>query len=144
MDNASNNASSNRFSGIWRSDYTYHSSSRDEDLLSQHYVRMYPKGNELIIESVPNVNESYMLARFSVDGNVATGSWQEVTDPKGDYQGTVYYGAAQLIITDDEKKFKGKWVGFGKNMEVKTGPWEFIYIGADESALENQPKIVTQ
>lgn len=142
MDDADTN--SNKYTGIWRSDYTYHNSDRNEDLLSQHYVRMYPKGNELIVESVPNVNESYMLARFSVDGTVLTGSWQEATDPKGDYKGTIYYGAAQLIISDDGKKFKGKWVGFGKNMEVKTGPWEFVYVGADESALKDQPKIVTQ
>jgi hypothetical protein len=143
MKDTSNNSMTNVFSGIWRSDYTYHSSDRDEDLLSQHYVRMYPKGNELIVESVPNVNESYMLARFTVDNNVLTGSWQDVTDPKGDYKGSIYYGAAQLMLTDD-KKLTGKWVGFGKNNEVKTGPWQFIYIGEDESALKSQPKIVTQ
>lgn len=136
--------SSNDFSGIWRSDYTYHSSDLNEDRLSQHYVRMYPKGQELIIESAPDLNESYMLARFSIDGNVATGSWQEVTDPKGDYQGTIYHGAAQMIISDDLKTFTGKWVGFGKNMEVKTGPWKFVYLGEDVSVLKDQPKIVTQ
>lgn len=141
-----NNATptSNDFSGIWRSDYTYHNSELDEDRLSQHYVRMYPKGNELIVESVPGLNESYMLARFSIDGNVATGSWQEVTDPKGDYKGIIYHGAAQLIISEDQRKLKGKWVGFGKEMEVKTGPWAFSYIGEDEDSLKDQPKIVTQ
>jgi hypothetical protein len=114
---------SNNFSGIWRSDYTYHNSDQDKDLLSQHYVRLYVKDNQLIAESVQDLNESYMLARFSVDGNIATGSWQEVTDPQG---------------------LKGQWVGFGKNMEVKTGPWEFAYIGEDESALADQPELVTQ
>ena len=143
MENATN-PSTNKFSGIWRSDYTYHSTDRDEDLLSQHYVRMFPKGNELIVESVPEVNESYMLARFSVDSNVATGSWQEVTDPQGDYKGTIYHGAAQLIISEDGKSLTGKWVGFGKNMEVKTGPWKFVYIGEDVSAIESEPRIVTQ
>ncbi len=144
MQNASNNSPTDQFSGIWRSDYTYHNSDRDEDRLSQHYVRIYPKGNELIIESVPEVNESYTLARFSVDGNVATGSWQEVTDPKGHYKGTIYHGAAQLIVSKDGKSMKGKWVGFGKNMEVKTGPWEFIYIGEDLSAIDKDQKLVTQ
>ena len=141
MENASNTP--NNFSGIWRSDYTYHSSDRDEDRLSQHYVRMYPKGNELIIESVPELNDSYTLARFSIDGNVATGSWQEVTDPKGDYQGTIYHGAAQLIVSDDNKSLEGKWVGFGKNMEVKTGPWKFVYIGESVDDIP-QDKLVTQ
>jgi hypothetical protein len=42
----------------------------------------------------------------------------------------------QLIISKDHKRMKGKWVGFGKEMEVKTGPWEFIYLGEDESAIE--------
>lgn len=144
MENASNTSSPSQFSGIWRSDYTYHSSDLNENRLSQHYVRMYPKGNELIIESVPEVNESYMLARFSVDNNVATGSWQEVTDPKGDYNGTVYHGAGQLIVADDAKSMKGKWVGFGKNMEVKTGPWEFVYIGEDLSSIDLNQKLVTQ
>lgn len=138
------NPISNNFSGIWRSDYTYHNSDQDKDLLSQHYVRLYVKDNQLIAESVQDLNESYMLARFSVDGNIATGSWQEVTDPQGDYKGTVYYGAAQLIVSEDKKNLKGQWVGFGKNMEVKTGPWEFVYIGEDESAIADQPQLVTQ
>jgi hypothetical protein len=143
MEDASNKPINN-FSGIWRSDYTYHSSDRDEDRLSQHYVRMYPKGNELIIESVPEINESYTLARFSIDGNVATGSWQEVTDPKGDYQGTIYHGAAQLIVSEDGKSLKGQWVGFGKNMEVKTGPWEFVYIGENLDSIDKEQKLITQ
>jgi hypothetical protein len=144
MKDARDTLMSNDFSGIWRSDYTYHSSDLNEDRLSQHYVRMYPKGNELIIESVPGLNDSYMLARFSIDSNVVTGSWQEVTDPKGSYKGIIYHGAGQLIISDDRKEMKGKWVGFGKNMEVKTGPWKFTYIAEDEDALKDQPKIVTQ
>lgn len=144
MDDTNNTPHLNNFSGIWLSDYTYHSSSKDEKLVSQHYVRVYPKGNELVIESVPEVNDSYMLARFSVDGDVATGSWQEVTDPKGDYKGTIYHGAAQLIISKDGKSLKGQWVGFGKNMDVKTGPWEFSYLGEDLSVIDENKKLVTQ
>jgi hypothetical protein len=125
------NTRTNKFSGIYLSDYTYHSSSKDADLQSKHYIRLFPKGNEMVIESVPELNDSYMLARFAIDGNVATGSWQTATSPKGDYQGVIYHGAAQMIISEDGKHFDGKWVGFGKNMEVKTGPWEFTYIGED-------------
>jgi hypothetical protein len=29
-------------------------------------------------------------------------------------------------------------------MEIKTGPWKFVYIGEDESALADQPELVTQ
>jgi hypothetical protein len=125
----------NQLTGVWRSDYTYNNSDRGADFQSQHYVRMYPKGGELVIESVPNANESYLVARFWLDGDVATGSWQEITSLKGDYEGTIYHGAAQLIVDKDRKHLKGKWVGFGKKMEVKTGPWEFTYLGKDESAL---------
>lgn len=137
-------AATNDFSGIWLSDYTYHSSDKDEDLLSQHYMRIYKRGDDLIIETVPGLNSSYMFVKLSLDGNIATGSWQEGTDPDGDYHGVIYHGATQLIIADDKKKIAGKWVGFGKNMEVKTGPWEFTYIGKDASALANLPKLVTQ
>lgn len=134
----------NKFMGIWRSDYSYHNSRLDEDQVSQQYVRVYRKGDELIAESIPEPSGSYMNARFSMDGDIATGSWQQVTNPSGGYGGIIYHGAAQLILSEDKKSLKGKWVGFGKNMEVKTGPWEFVYIGADESALADLPKIVTQ
>jgi hypothetical protein len=100
-------------------------------------VRLYPKGDGFVIETVSKVNDSYMLARFSLDENVATGSWQQATSPKGDYQGVEYHGAGQLIVSDDGKRMVGKWVGFGKNMEVKTGPWEFTYLGNDPSVLDN-------
>lgn len=137
-------STTDRFTGIWRSDYTYHSSDRDELLLAQNYVRIFPKGNEIIIESIPELNDSYLLARFTVDGNIATGSWQKVSNPEGAYKGALYYGAAQLIIADDQKSFKGKWVGFGKNMEVKSGPWTFVYVGKDTSEIKKHPKIVNQ
>ncbi len=130
------NTSSNHLSGIWRSDYIYHSSGRDADLQSRHYVRLYPKGGELVVESVPAANNSYLVARFWLDGNVATGSWQEVTSLEGEYNGAIYHGAAQLIIDAERKHMEGKWVGFGKKMEVKTGPWKFTYLGEDESVID--------
>ena len=133
-----------RFDGIWRSDYTYHSSDRDENLLAQNYVRIYPKGNEIIIESIPEVNDSYVLARLTVDGNVATGAWQKVSNPKGEYKGTIYHGAAQLVISDDEKTLEGMWVGFGRKMVVKDGPWKLTFLGEEPSVLDNEPRIVSQ
>jgi hypothetical protein len=136
MSNASN-SSNNTFSGIWLSTYTYHSSVRDANLESKHYVRAYPKKDLLIMETIPEVNDSYMLARFTLDGNIATGTWQEGTSPKGAYKGVIYHGAGQLIISDDGKSFKGKWVGFGKTMEVKTGDWEFTYLGEDVSVVKD-------
>lgn len=135
MKEASNTATENPLKGVWLSDYTYHSSGRDATFQSKHYVRLYPKGGELVVETVGDQNESYLVARFWLDGEVATGSWQEVTAQDGYYKGAIYHGAAQLIIDKDRKHIAGKWVGFGKNMDVKTGPWEFTYLGEDESAI---------
>lgn len=131
-----NNTSVNNLSGIWRSDYVYHSSGKDADLQSRHYVRLYPKGGELVVESISGANSSYLVARFWLDGDVATGSWQEVTSLEGEYNGAIYHGAAQLIIDAERTHMEGKWVGFGKKMEVKTGPWKFTYLGEDESVIE--------
>ena len=130
------NSTTHHFTGIWRSDYTYHSSDRDADATSVHYVRLYPKGGELVLESIPEANSSYLVARFWLDDHVATGSWQEVTSTEGDYHGAIYHGAAQLIIDDDYKAMSGKWVGFGKRMEVKTGPWTLTYLGEDPAVIE--------
>jgi hypothetical protein len=126
----------NDFSGIWLSNYIYHSSSSDEDRTSQHYMRILQEGDTIVFESVPELNDSYMVARFTIDNNVATGSWQEVTSTEGDYKGAIYHGAAQMIIADDHKKLEGKWVGFGKTMDVKTGPWSISYVAETVDGIE--------
>lgn len=131
---------SSKISGIWLTTYTYYNSGRDAEFESKHYVRAYSKDNLIIMETIPELNESYMLARFSRDDKILTGTWQEGTNPHGDYQGAIYHGAAQLIISDDGKSIKGKWVGFGKNMDIKTGNWEFQYLGEDVSAILDQAK----
>jgi hypothetical protein len=115
--------------GIWESTYSYPSTGREGMFEGHHFVRLHRKDNHLVFESMPNVNESYVIIRLSVDDNVATGSWQEHTDAEGYYKGAVYYGAIQLIVSDDHKKLTGKWVGFGKDMDVNVGPWELTYIG---------------
>jgi hypothetical protein len=130
------------FSGIWLSEYTFHSSSRDKDIQSKHYVRILQDGNTLVVESVPELNESYLIARFSLDDNsIVTGSWEECTSPGGYYKGAVYYGAAQMIFDPSAKSMKGTWVGYGKNMDIKTGPWEIKYAGDDASDFEKLPPL---
>ena len=125
-----------QLAGIWRSDYTYHNSRRNEELKTFHYVRLYPKGNGLVMETIPSVNEAHMRAEFSIAGNIATCNWRESTSLQGDYAGAMYHGAGQLIVSRDGKRMTGKWIGFGKNMEVKVGPWEFTFIGDDMSILD--------
>ena len=114
--------------GIWKSTYHYPSSGRGE-LTGEHYVRAHQKDNHLIFESAAETSKSYLIIRLSIEDGIATGSWQEQTEPDGYYKGAVYYGALQLVLSDDTKKMSGKWVGFGKDMEVNVGPWELSYEG---------------
>jgi hypothetical protein len=119
----------NKLRGFWRGVYRYPSSGRGKEFTSEHIVQMYQKGPHLILESVPDINESYVLLRLSLENNVATGTWEESTSPDGYYRGITYHGAIQLVLDDDQKHLRGKWVGVGKDLEVNTGPWEFAYIG---------------
>lgn len=67
---------------------------------------------------------------LSVDGNVVTGTWTERTDPAGHYRGARYHGAIQLLAEPTGRKMVGKWVGFGKDMDVNVGPWELVFLDA--------------
>ncbi len=116
--------------GIWKSSYKYPSSGRGQELEGQHYVRAHKKDNHLIFESAAETSTSYLIVRLSIEDHIATGSWQEQTEQDGYYKGAIYYGAIQLVVSDDGKSMKGKWVGFGKDMEVNVGPWELSYVGA--------------
>ena len=116
------------FSGVWRSSYSYKKGEKDVPL-TEHYVTMYQKGNQLIVESIPNTEGSYMMARFTLDGRIATGSYQSQNSPRSSAKGALYYGAAQLIIDPEGKALRGKGVGFGENLIIKTTNWELIHIG---------------
>lgn len=107
-------------------------------------MRMHPKGGELVVESLPEINDSYLVARFWIDGNVATGSWQEVTSASGEYEGAIYHGAAQLMIGEDRKLMEGKWIGFNKKMEVTTGPWVLTYLGEDVEVAKRDKESLEQ
>lgn len=124
--------------GIWKSSYTYPSSGRGQEFEGHHFVRAHQKDNHLIFESAAETSKSYLIVRLSIEDNVATGSWQEQTDPSGYYKGVTYYGALQLVVSDGGKDMKGKWVGFGKDMKVNVGSWELSYVGTSlpESAIK--------
>ena len=117
------------FSGIWRSTFTFRSSVRgDKDFETNHYSVIHQKGPHLIIESLPNT-DSYRLTRLTLDGRVAMGTWEQQFAEDSPYKGTRYWGAIELIIDEDGNAMHGKWVGFGRNMDVKTGPWRIERIG---------------
>jgi hypothetical protein len=117
------------FSGVWRSTYKVPSGSEHKVIETEHYVVMYHHGNQLVVESLPSTNGSYMMARFSIDGRIATGSYHSQNSPKSAAKDAIYYGAAQLILDDDGKALRGKGVGFGRDMEVKISEWSLEHVG---------------
>jgi hypothetical protein len=119
--------------GVWRSLYHYPSRSRQGIFKGEHLVQMHKANRYLIAESLPG-SKSYVLIRLTVQENIATGSWHEQTNPRGHYKGAIYHGAIQLVISSDGQRMSGKWVGFGKNMDVNVGSWELSYWG-DEPPL---------
>lgn len=119
------------FSGVWRSTYRVPSGPEGKVIENEHYVTMYHHGNQLVVESLPNPQGSYMMARFSLDGRIATGSYHSQNSPKSSVKGAIYYGAAQLILDADGKALRGKGVGFGKDMQVKMSDWELVHVDQD-------------
>jgi hypothetical protein len=116
------------FSGIWRSSYHYHDEPH-KVVDTEHYVTMTLKGNGLIAESLPNTEGSYLMARFSLDGPVATGTYHSQNSPRSSMKGALYYGAAQLMLDEDGKALRGMGVGFSKDMKIKATDWELVHIG---------------
>lgn len=120
------------FSGVWRSTYRVQSGPEQKVTETEHYVTMYYHGNQLVVESLPNPKGSYMMARFSLDGRIATGSYHSQNSPNSATKGAIYYGAAQLILDADGKALRGKGVGFGKDMQVKMSDWDLVHVGKHE------------
>jgi hypothetical protein len=53
-------------------------------------------------------------------------------------QGAVYHGAIQLLLEPTGRKMTGKWVGFGRDFDLNTGPWtlELITSTVTEETLK--------
>jgi hypothetical protein len=116
------------FSGMWHSIYRVRRGSKQELTEVEHYCTLYEQGNQLVLETLPSADGSYMLARFTVDGRVITGTYHSQNSQKVSAKGAAYYGAAQLILSEDNNKLIGKAVGFGQSMKVKTSDWELTRI----------------
>ena len=128
--------------GIWRSDYGYYSSSRNAHLTSKHFVMVLQRGAHLMIRSLPKTG-SRVSMDMSVNGTVTTGTWTEQTDQKGYYQGAIYHGAIQMLQDVTGHRMRGKWIGFGRDLEINDGPWSLTLMDADitEAGVErwNRP-----
>lgn len=117
------------YAGIWLSRYEFYSSSRDETFDCKHHVVIVQHGNRLTAQSLPGASTSGQssVLDLSVDRNIITGTWTEQTAVDGYYRGARYHGAVQLLIEPTGRRMAGKWVGFGKDFDVNTGPWGFAY-----------------
>lgn len=108
--------------GIWLSSYDYESTGRGSTFTSYHYIAVIQHGTRLQVRSTPD-SRSRLLMDLIANGQVLTGTWTEETNPAGYYKGAVYHGAIQLLLEPTGRKMTGKWVGFGRDFDLNTGPW---------------------
>ncbi|MGW1779430.1 XRE family transcriptional regulator [Streptomyces sp. NPDC002143] len=122
------------YSGVWLSTYEFVSSGRDDQVLTgRHHVVLLQHGNRLTGRSLPNGSlnpDSPLTLDLQVEGNTVTGTWTEQTAPDGYYRGARYFGALQMLVEPTGRRMAGKWVGFGKEFDVNTGPWELRLMDA--------------
>ncbi|MFJ9347136.1 XRE family transcriptional regulator [Streptomyces sp. NPDC101237] len=126
-------AAHRNYSGVWLSRYEYFSSGRDAAFTGLHYVVLLQHGNRLTARSLPNGSSnpnSPLTMDLEIDGHIATGTWTEQTATDGYYRGAHYHGAIQMLVESTGRRMTGKWVGFGKEFDVNTGPWELVFHNA--------------
>ncbi|MEU6476291.1 XRE family transcriptional regulator [Streptomyces sp. NPDC047017] len=116
------------YSGVWLSTYEFISSGRGNQVFpGKHHVVLLQHGNRLTGRSLPNASlnpNSALTLDLQVEGGAVTGTWTEQTATDGYYRGARYFGALQLLAEPTGRRMAGKWVGFGKEFDVNTGPWE--------------------
>lgn len=125
---AAQSAARGTYSGVWLSRYEYVSSGREGQVFTgQHYVVILQHADRLTVRSLPGSSDSPLTMDLTADGNVVTGTWVEQTADDGYYRGARYHGAVQLLADPTGRRLTGKWVGFGSEMDVNTGPWELVF-----------------
>ncbi|MFC8347859.1 helix-turn-helix domain-containing protein [Streptomyces sp. NPDC057280] len=124
------------YSGVWLSTYEFYSSGRGDTFVGKHYVVLLQHGNRLTAQSLPGASlnpDSPLSLDLQLDGNTVTGTWTEQTAADGYYRGARYFGALQMLVEPTGRRMAGKWVGFGKEFDVNTGPWELRLMDASTS-----------
>jgi transcriptional regulator with XRE-family HTH domain len=117
--------------GVWLSTYEYYSSGRGGDFKNAHYVVLLQRDERATVRSLNGPDKSLLTMELQVEGSVVTGTWAETTEKDGYYRGARYFGAIQMLAEPTGRRLTGKWVGFGKEMDLNTGPWTLTFI--DES-----------
>jgi hypothetical protein len=115
------------YSGVWLSRYEYYSSGRQDTFTGLHHVVVLQHGSRLTVRSIPGSADSQLTMDLTVDGPVVTGTWVEQTADESYYRGARYHGAIQMLAEPTGRRLSGKWVGFGKEMDVNTGPWDLVF-----------------
>ncbi|WP_369216621.1 XRE family transcriptional regulator [Streptomyces flavofungini] len=125
------------YSGVWLSRYEFVSSGRDNEVFTgKHHVVLLQHGNRLTARSLPNASlnpNSPLTLDLQIDGSAVTGTWTEETARDGYYQGARYFGALQMLVDPTGRRMSGKWVGFGREYEINSGPWELRLLDASTS-----------
>lgn len=114
------------FSGIWHSAYRYVNKLEPTGNVSEHDLKIYRTGKQIVLQSIPNPEGSYFVARLTLDDDlrILTGTFEEETSPTGTYKGQDYYGACQLLIDPNGNAMHGKVVLYNLEMQIITGDWE--------------------
>lgn len=122
-------AQNETLSGTWYCWHWYPSMDDRSEDTSKNVMEGYQRGNQLVLQSKPNEEGSYMFVRLTIDDDIATGIWYESTSPEGNFEGALYNGSGQLIVSDDQQSMDGMWAGAGYDHEAKkkriyTGRWK--------------------
>jgi transcriptional regulator with XRE-family HTH domain len=124
-------------SGIWLSKYEYVSSGREATYAGRHYVMILQRGARLMVRSLPR-SSSQLSLDMSVNGQVVTGTWTEQTSASGYYHGAVYHGAIQMLAEPTGHRLSGRWLGFGRDLDINDGPWTLTRVddSLDQEAVD--------
>lgn len=112
--------------GTWHSYYRHPSSARGKDeFWGKHTLFASQQGSEITLVTEPSsASHVEMWLSIDLDKAIATGKWQERTDPKGHYGGTLYEGTVEFTLSDDATRLSGTWHGEGRAGEMNSGAWE--------------------
>ncbi|WP_433368294.1 helix-turn-helix domain-containing protein [Actinoplanes sp. CA-142083] len=119
--------------GVWLSTYEYFSSGRDGSFKNAHYVVLLQHDDRATVRSLNGPEKSLLTMELQVEGSVVTGTWAEETERGGYYRGARYFGAIQMLAEPTGRRLTGKWVGFGKEMDLNTGPWTLTFVDSSTS-----------
>jgi hypothetical protein len=133
VDTNANIKERDKTSSLWRCTYWYPSNTHDGDDPSEYRMKSYQTADTIVLESLPNEEQSYMLVRLHLEDGIATGNWHETTSPTGEFKGTIYSGAGQLIVSSETGAMEGQWAGAGfdheeQKMKIYSGRWEIVPI----------------